>query len=142
MNKQRLLIIVSCIALAGGAADLYRRNLGAPDRGMPGLDFVIPNDYTLVRLPEATLPEAAAQLLATLDTHPLAAVEYSDRGSKIQLLADVSGELIDERGSGRQGTVRRVLWHGPVRQRLEHARDQGTLEAPGLPAPERRNPYH
>lgn len=111
------------------------------DRGTPGITFVIPDDAAVIDLGESTLAGAAAALLDTLDAGAAAAV-FTAGGDRIQLLIDGNGDMIDERVAGREGIVRRVLWRGSVRERLLWARSHGDLAAPGLPPPERRNPYH
>lgn len=111
------------------------------DRGTPGITFVIPDDAAVLDLGESTLAGAAAALLDTLDAGPAAAV-FTAAGDRIQLLIDGNEDMIDERVAGREGIVRRVLWRGSVRQRLLWAAAHGDLAAPGLPPPERRNPYH
>ena len=142
MNRTNIVLIILCLAGAAGAFWVYRGSLGATDRGMASLEFTIPPQYRVFRLGETDLPRACAKLLGVIDSEPLAAVEFTDQGSMIQLLVDSRGDLIDERGTGSQGTVKRVLWRGSVRERLAWGRDHASLEAPGLPPPDRRNPYH
>jgi hypothetical protein len=112
------------------------------DRGTPGITFVIPDDAAVLDLGESTLAAAARALLDTLGGGAPAAAVFTHSGDRIQLLIDGNRDMIDERVAGREGVVRRVLWRGSVRQRLLWAEAHGDLAAPGLPPPERRNPYH
>lgn len=113
-----------------------------PDRGPAGIDFMIPPDFTVLDLGDAGLDSAAVRLRGALDTRDRVAAVFTRSGDRIQLLVDAAGEMVDERVMGREGTVHRVLWPGPVRQRLDWARDHDDLDAPGMPPPDRRNPYH
>jgi len=113
-----------------------------PDRGPAGIDFLIPPDYVVLELGEAGLDSVAARLRGAVDTQGRVSAIFTRSGDRIQLLVDAPGELIDERVVGKAGTVHRVLWPGPVRQRLDWARDHDNLDAPGMPPPDRRNPYH
>jgi hypothetical protein len=57
-------------------------------------------------------------------------------------LADLRGDVLEERSAGASGTRLQTLWTGNVRERLRWARDHGDFDAPGLPPPERKNLYH
>lgn len=139
-------IVLAVVVL--GAFRLLWTTFGAgpmappPDRGPAGIDFVIPPDYTVLDLGEARMDSAAARLQGALETRDRVGAVFTRSGDRIQLLADAQGEMIDERVVGRQGTVHRILWPGPVHQRLDWARTHDDLAAPGLPPPDHRNPYH
>jgi hypothetical protein len=113
-----------------------------PDRGAPGITFLVPDDYTVLDVGESTLGAAAGALMEALDAGDRVAARFTRSGDRIQLLADANHDMIDQRVLGREGTVRRILWRGPVRKRLSWAEANGDLAVPGLPPPEYRNPYH
>jgi hypothetical protein len=120
----------------------FNTAIAPPERGPAGIDFVIPPEYAVLDLGEARLDSAAARLRGAVDTRDRVGAVFTRSGDRIQLLVDAPGEMIDERVMGRHGTVHRVLWPGPVRERLDWARGHDDLAAPGLPPPDRRNPYH
>lgn len=115
---------------------------GETETDPEGIDFVVPPEYEVMDLGEATPSAAAARLLEKLPAgRPVAAV-FTFEGDRIQWLADSRKDLLDERVFGRNGTVHRVLWPDSLETRLRRARSEGKLDVPGLPPPDRRNPYH
>lgn len=141
--KRRITIaaIVGLAALWAGA-ELFRGPQEMIDRGVPGIAFLIPEEYRTLHLGEATYQAAASRLLAETETNSKVAAVFSDRDDRVQLLVSTNEDTIEERIAGRNGTTWVVTWSGPVKERLQWARDHGTLETPDLPPPERRNPYH
>jgi hypothetical protein len=136
-------VILILVVLAGLWLffDLTHRPPEPVDRGRAGIDFPAPQANVL-DLGESTLPEAAKQLLRACDSSSKVGAVFVDRGDRIQLLVDLGADRIEEYKTGRTGTAWFVLWPESARERLAWAAEHGTLEAPGLPAPQRRNPYH
>jgi hypothetical protein len=141
---RRTLVIAALVGLAGlwAGVELFRGPQEAIDRGVPGIAFVIPGEYRILELDQASYQVAVEQLLTEVETDLKVAAIFSDQGDRFQILVNTDDDLIEERISGRNGTTWVITWRGPVRERLEWARENGNLETPGLPAPERRNPYH
>jgi hypothetical protein len=145
LRDMRRGVVLLLLALGTGTwlvLDLTRRPAGEVDRGVEGIEFVVPAGYTVLELGETVMKTAATRLLAALEAEDRVAVVFTDTGDRAQLLVDLTAQTLDERVLGRNGTVKSVLWSGAVRERLQWAEETGDLAAPGLPPPERRNPYH
>ena len=112
------------------------------ERGLASIEFVVPGDYTVLNLGETTLKTAAERLLVAIEAEAKVAAVFSLAGDEIQFLVDINDDIIDERVTGRYGTLQRVFWRGSVRKRLQWATKHGNFEVPGMPPPEKRNPYH
>lgn len=134
--------IAVALATAWMVLDLSNRPEETGDRGLASIEFVVPGDYTVLDLGEATLQAAAEQLLLAVRAKDKIAAVFSRSGDEIQFLVDVNDDIIDERVTGRHGTLQRVFWRGSVRKRLEWAAEHGNLEVPDMPPPEKRNAYH
>jgi hypothetical protein len=103
-----------------------------------------PPGYSVVELGEAD-PAAAAAELEALVARPGAGkvgVRFERRGAAVFWLADVGGDVLEERSAGASGTRLQTEWRGGLRRRLAWARVHGDFDAPGLPLPESRNLYH
>ena len=96
------------------------------DRGAHGIEFIIPDDYVVLELGEATTRSASERLLHGLQQHTRLAAVFVCEGERIQLLVDRDRDAIDERAKTRLGTVRRVLWTGSVDARLQWRRNRPT----------------
>jgi hypothetical protein len=143
MKRVSLIAAVGVVFVAWLAFDRSRDSEPGGSKSSPaGIEFSIPGDYTTLELGETTVENAAERLLRALDAKERVAAVFIHAGDRIQLLVNGTADTMDERVLGRHGTVRVVLWRGSVRERLRWAGDHGTFEAPGLPPPERRNPYH
>jgi len=70
------------------------------------------------------------------------ALHFKRQGAEVYWLADVRGDLLEERAAGTSGTRLQTVWSGGLRERLSWARSHGTFDAPGLPPGERKNLYH
>ena len=141
---KRPFVIAALVGLAAlwAGVELFRGPQEAIDRGVSGIAFVIPGEYRTLQLDQATYQAAAGRLLTETETATKVAAVFMDRGDRFQLLVSTNEDWIEERISGKNGTTWVVTWKGPVKERLQWARDHGDLEMPGLPPPERRNPYH
>lgn len=142
VKRPVVLVVVLGLAAFWAGAELFRGSEEAIDRGVSGIDFMIPGDYRVRELDEVSYQAAVEQLLVDLEANSRVAATFTERGDRIQLLVNLDSEQIEERIVGRSGTSWVITWTGPVRERLEWARENGDLEAPGLPEPEKRNPYH
>jgi hypothetical protein len=116
-------------------------------RSSDGLAAVVqgpPPGYDIVERGEMSAAAAAAELEAQA-LRPGAdkvGVRFAQQGAEIYWLADVQGDLIEERRAGPSGTRLETVWRGAIRERLRWARDHGDFTVPGLAAPERKNLYH
>jgi hypothetical protein len=109
---------------------------------LDGIEFVVPEGYTLLEPGEATRSEAAGMLRRALTGSDRVALRFTNAGDRIQVLADRGEDTLDEQVMGRNGTVQWTLWREGLQERLRWAENEGTFAAPDLPGPERRNPYH
>lgn len=103
-----------------------------------------PPGYTVVERGEIPATAAAAVLEEQV-TRPGAGkvgVRFERQGAVVYWLADVGGDVLEERSAGASGTRLQTLWRGGLRARLAWARSHGDFSAPGLPPPESRNLYH
>jgi len=141
---KRTLVLLALTVLAGAwlVQDLIRRPPPEPDRGVEGIEFIVPAGYTLLTLGETTREAAAERILAALEIENKVAVRFTDAGDRIQILVDGADDTLDEQVMGKHGTASSVLWRAGVRERLQWARAHGSFDAPGLPEAVRRNPYH
>jgi hypothetical protein len=116
---------------------------GGRTDGLAGVVLSPPPGYSIVERGELS-PTAAATELATQASlgSDKVGVRFQRQGSTVYWLADVPGDLIEERAAGASGTRMQTTWSGGLRQRLSWARDHGDFSAPGLPPPERKNLYH
>ena len=122
--------------------NLFNRPEETMERGLASIEFVVPGDYTVLNLGEATMKTAAERLLVAVGAEDKVAAVFSRAGDEIQFLVDTNDDIIDERVTGRHGTLQRVFWRGSVKKRLEWATEYGNFEVPDMPPPEKRNPYH
>lgn len=142
MKRPLVIAVVVGLAALWAGVELFRGPQELIDRGVPGIAFLIPGEYQTLQLGQATYQAAASRLLTETETNSKVAAVFTDRGDKVQLLVSTNEDSIEERIAGRNGTTWVITWRGPVRERLQWARDHGDLETPDLPPPERRNPYH
>jgi hypothetical protein len=142
MKRTVVLVGLSLLVVAWLLLDMIRRPPGDLDRGVDGIEFVVPGGYVVLELGSSTLEEAAAQLLAALAPDTKVAAVFTNAGDRVQILVDPAARSIDERVMGRNGTVKSVLWPEAVRERLQWAETHGDFDAPGTLPPQRRNPYH
>jgi hypothetical protein len=90
--------------------------------------------------PAAAAAELEAQVLRP-DADKVG-VRFERQGAAVYWLADVKGDVLEERSAGASGTRLQTVWHGGVRERLRWARGHGDFDVPGLPPSERKNLYH
>lgn len=103
-----------------------------------------PPGYAIIEAGEMS-PAAAAAELESQSLRPGAdkvGVRFAQQGAEIYWLADVQGDLIEERRAGPSGTRLQTVWRGALRERLRWARDHGDFTVPGMAPPERKNLYH
>jgi hypothetical protein len=103
-----------------------------------------PPEYSVVNLGTTSSEAAAAQLEAKTQ-RPGAdkvGVQFERNGAVVYWLADLRGDVLEEREAGASGTRVQTVWRGGVQQRLRWAREHGDFETPGLPASEKKNLYH
>ena len=143
-----LKIILGIAGLLGALAALgwfFVSQLGSgPADEPPGVLLAPPPDYSVVERGELA-PAAAA---AELESQVLRAgsgkvgLRFERGGSTVYWLADIDGDLLEERSAGPSGTRLQTVWRGRIRERLRWARANGDFSSPGLPPPERKNLYH
>lgn len=117
---------------------------GGRSDDLAGVVLAPPPGYAIAERGELS-PVAAAAELAALVERPGAGktgVRFLRRGATVYWLADVGGDLIEERAAGASGTRTQTVWRGSLRERLAWAQTHGDLAAPGLAPPERANLYH
>lgn len=137
------LIVLGALAAFGW---FFMSELGSGGSG-DGLSAVVqgpPPDYSIIERGEMSSAAAAAELEAQT-LRPGAykvGVRFTQEGAEIYWLADVQGDLVEERRAGPSGTRLQTVWRGAVRERLRWARDHGDFTVPGLAPPERKNLYH
>ncbi|HEX3553072.1 MAG TPA: hypothetical protein VIA62_07580 [Thermoanaerobaculia bacterium] len=112
--------------------------------GLAGVILSPPEGYAIVERGELPPTEAAAELQSQA-LQPGAGkvgVKFQRQGAVVYWLADVPGDLLEERAAGSSGTRLQTVWQGGLRDRLSWARDHGDFSAPGLPPGEKKNLYH
>jgi hypothetical protein len=136
-------IVILGAVVAFGWFFVSQLGSGGRTDGLAGVVLSPPPGYSIVERGELS-PTAAATELATQASlgSDKVGVRFQRQGSTIYWLADVSGDLIEERAAGASGTRMQTTWQGGLRERLSWARDHGDFSAPGLPPPERKNLYH
>lgn len=103
-----------------------------------------PPGFAMVERGELS-PAAAATELEARALQPGAGkvgIRFERQGAVIYWLADLGGDVLEERSAGASGTRLQTLWHGNLPARLAWARTHGTFDVPGLPPAERKNLYH
>jgi len=111
---------------------------------IPGVVLAAPPEYAVVERGEMS-PAAAAAELEAQALRPEAdkvGVRFERQGAVVYWLADMKGDVLEERSAGASGTRLQTVWRGGVRERLRWARDHGGFDVPGLPPSERKNLYH
>jgi hypothetical protein len=143
--------VLYVLAIAGALAAFgwfFVSELGGPGSGrkdeLAGVLLSPPPDYDVVERGELTPTEAAAELeLQTLQAGAdKVGVHFRRQGGVVYWLADITGDSLEERAAGPSGTRLQTTWPRGLRRRLAWAREHGDFEAPGLPAPEKKNLYH
>jgi len=137
------LLILGTIAAFGW---FFMSELGSGRRGdeLAGVLLGPPPGYDIVERGEMS-PAAAAAELEAQALRPGAGkvgVHFAQQGAEVYWLADIQGDLIEERRAAPSGTRLETVWRGAVRERLRWARDHGDFTVPGLAPPERKNLYH
>ncbi|MES1244609.1 MAG: hypothetical protein ABUT39_23585 [Acidobacteriota bacterium] len=143
--KTVLFILLLLGALAGfGVFFVSQLHSGSPSSEPAGVLLSAPPNYEVVERGELSFKDAAAEL----ETQVLrsgfgeVALHFKRQGAEVYWLADPGADVLEERSAGASGTRLQTVWRGGLRQRLSWARMNGSFEAPGLPAGERRNLYH
>ena len=137
-----LFLMVFILAAAWLAYDQGTKPSSYGGRGMPGMEFVVPQGYEEVPVGEAGYEHVADILLARLRPGMKAAAVFTREGDRIHVLVDNDGGVLEEHILGKSGVLRKIQWEGPVRDRLEWASKHGTFAAPDMSAPVDRNAYH
>lgn len=138
------LVILGALAAFGWFFASQLSSGGQSTDGLAGVLVSAPPGFAVTERGELS-PAAAAEALAAAALRPGAGkvgVRFTWRGSQVYWLADVAGDVLEERAARPSGTVLQTLWHGGLRQRLVWARTHGDFSAPGLPPPQRKNLYH
>lgn len=140
-----ILGIAGLLAAAALFGWFFLSQLGSKRADEPaGVLIAPPPDYSVVERGALT-PAAAA---AELESQVLRAgsgkvgLRFEREGSVVYWLADVDGDVLEERSAGPSGTRLQTVWRGQIRERLRWARANGDFTLPGLPPPERKNLYH
>ncbi|HEY0511352.1 MAG TPA: hypothetical protein VGH73_05585 [Thermoanaerobaculia bacterium] len=136
------LVVVGALAAFGW---FFMSQLGSGRREeIPGVVLAAPPEYAVVERGEMSPAAAAAELEAQIlrPDGDKVGVRFERHGAAVYWLADVKGDVLEERSAGASGTRLQTVWHGGLPQRLRWARDHGTFDAPGLPPSERKNLYH
>ena len=113
-----------------------------PTDDLAGVMLAPPPGYSIVERGELAPATAAAELEAQARYGGKVGLRYKRGGSEVYWLADVEGDLLEERSAGPGGTRLQTIWTGSLRERLRWARTHGDFNVPGLPPPERKNLYH
>src|SRR5215213_6131166 len=93
----------------------------------PGVLMAPPPEYAVVER-GAMPPTAAAAELEVQSLRPGAdkvGVRFERGGSVVYWLADLGGDLVEERAAGASGTRVQTIWRGRARERLRWAREHG-----------------
>ena len=113
-----------------------------PTGELAGVMLAPPPDYVIVERGELTPAAAAAELETQIQHGVKVGVHFQRGGSEVYWLADVEGDLLEERSAGPGGTRLQTVWTGRIHERLTWARSHGDFTVPGLPPPDRKNLYH
>jgi hypothetical protein len=113
-----------------------------PAGGLAGVMLAPPPGYSIAERGELSPAEAAAELEARVQRGGKVGLHFQRGGSEVYWLADVSGDVLEERSAGPGGTRLQTVWKGNLRERLKWAQVHGDFTMPGLPPPERKNLYH
>lgn len=136
-------VLILAAVVAFGWFFLSQLGSGRPDE-LAAVVVTAPPEYTVVERGEIP-PTAAAAALEEQALRPGAGkvgVRFERQGAVVYWLADVDGDVLEERTAGASGTRLQTQWRGGLRARLAWARSHGDFSAPGLPPPESRNLYH
>src|SRR5215218_1811095 len=98
-----------------------------PTEDLAGVMLAPPPGYAVVERGELTPTAAAAELEAQVqraksDGGVKVALRFKRGGSEVYWLADVEGDLLEERSAGPGGTRLQTVWKGRIRERLTWAR--------------------
>ena len=140
-----LLYVLAGLGAIAAFGWFFVSSLGSgPTDRLAGVVQSAPPDYAIVERGPLTPEAAAAELEAQVDRPGADKVglRFERQGSVVYWLADVRGDVLEERSAGASGTRLQTLWPGNVRERLRWARAHGDFDAPGLPPAERKNLYH
>lgn len=113
-----------------------------PTDNLAGVMLAPPPGYSIVERGELAPTAAAADLESQVQRGGKVGLRFQRGGSEVYWLADVPGDLLEERSAGPGGTRLQTIWTGSLRERLLWARTHGDFNVPGLPPPERKNLYH
>ncbi|HEY9422149.1 MAG TPA: hypothetical protein VIW92_12100 [Thermoanaerobaculia bacterium] len=140
-----LLFLLVCLGAAVAFGRFFLSELGSGrTEELAAVVITAPPGYAVVERGEIPATAAAA-LLEEQALRPGAGkvgVRFEREGAVVYWLADVSGEVLEEREAGESGTRVQKQWSGGLRARLAWARSHGDFSAPGLPPPEIKNLYH
>ncbi|MEA2605236.1 MAG: hypothetical protein QOF89_6228 [Acidobacteriota bacterium] len=137
-------IVILGAVVAFGWFFVSQLGSGGRTDGLAGVMLSPPPGYSIVERGELAPTAAAAELESqtALSSSGKVGIRFQRQGATVYWLADVPGDLLEERAAGSSGTRLQTTWHGSLRERLSWARDHGDFSAPGLPPPERKNLYH
>jgi hypothetical protein len=138
-----LLYTVLLLAALAAFGWYFVSQLGSgPTDELAGVMLAPPPGYAVVERGELAPAAAAAELEARIQRGGKVGLRFQRAGSEVYWLADVEGDLLEERSAGPGGTRLQTVWKGNIRERLSWARAHGDFTMPGLPPPERKNLYH
>ncbi len=111
---------------------------------LAGVILAAPPDYSIVERGELAPTAAASELAAQVERAGAGKVglKFERQGAVVYWLADIEGDVLEERSAGPAGTRLQTVWPGRLRERLGWARTHGDFNVPGLPPAERKNLYH
>lgn len=140
-----LLLTLLCLGavVVFGRFFLSELGVGRQDE-LAAVILTAPEGYAIVERGEIPANAAAAALEERV-LRPGAekvGVRFERQGAVVYWLADVKGDVLEERAAGASGTRLQTRWQGGLRARLAWARSHGDFSAPGLPPPESKNLYH
>lgn len=144
LAKLLLYTILLLAALAAfGWYFLASLGSGRPDE-LAAVVMTAPPGYSIVERGELAPSAAAAELeaLSARQGGGKVGVRFERQGEVVYWLADVGGDILEERSAGASGTRLQTQWQGGLRQRLAWARSHGDFNVPGLPPPVSKNLYH
>lgn len=141
-----VLYTVVLLGALAGFGWFFVSQLGSTGRteDLAGVILAPPPDYSMVERGELSPTAAASELAAQVERAGGGKVglKFERRGTVVYWLADLGGDVLEERSAGAAGTRLQTVWPGRLRERLDWARTHGDFSVPGLPLAERKNLYH
>jgi len=141
------ILVLTLLALAAlvafGWFFVSQLGSGRPADELSAVVQAPPEGYALVERGSFSPTAAAAELeTQVLRQGGKVGIRFEREGADVYWLADVPGDVLEERSAGASGTRLQTYWRGGIRERLRWARVNGNFDAPGLSAAERKNLFH